>query len=472
MASVSGGHVVRLAETATGKQRHRSANRPGYGLCMVLSQEHGDHLLIDPVSLSQDSSLVAVPGRAKENGEATVRIWEVASDREVCSFSSNFGSVTRLAFSPDKKTLALACWDKTIRIWDVAAHKEVHRLTGHQGDIFAVGFSPDGKLLASGCTDQTARVWELATGKEVYQLRHDGGVHAVAFSPDGKSLASAGGQHLGEKAGDTRVHLWELATGQERGRLSGDHHLVTCLTFAPDGKVLALGSSDGTVRVWDPMVGKELRRFEGHRGVVKSVAFSDEGKRLVSGSTDTTVLIWDTIGLVQSAPAATLANAEREALWRDLAGADAGRAYRAMRTLLADRKEIVRFLKDRLRPVPPIDSRQNARLVADLDANDFAVRSKATAALAELGELAGPALRRALADQPSPELRRRAESLLGALAQVSSPEQVRALRAVELLEQLATLEARGLLATLAGGAPEVRLTREAMAALDRLKTRP
>jgi len=68
------------------------------------------------------------------------------------------------------------------------------------------------------------------------------------------------------RAGDTRVHLWELATGQERGLLSGNHHLVTCLAFAADGKVLALGSSDASVRVWDPLAGKELRRFDGIGG--------------------------------------------------------------------------------------------------------------------------------------------------------------------------------------------------------------
>jgi RNA polymerase sigma factor (sigma-70 family) len=297
VASVGGARVVRLAEIATGMERSRSDSRPGYGVSMILSQDFRDHLVFSPVALSRDSSLVAVPGRAK-NEQMTVRIWEVASDREVGSLTGNFGSVISLAFSPDQKTLALACWDKTIRVWDTAAHKEVHRLTGHEGTIFAVAFSPDGKLLASGCTDQTARVWDLATGKAVHEFRHDAGVHAVAFSPDARSLASAGGQHLGEKSGDTSVRLWELATGKERSRLNGNHHLTKCLAFTPDGRLLALGSSDATVRVWDVMAVKELRCFEGHRGVVNSLAFSRDGKRLVSGSTDTTVLIWDTSRLV------------------------------------------------------------------------------------------------------------------------------------------------------------------------------
>ena len=53
----------------------------------------------------------------KDNNEATVRIWETVSDREVGSFTADVGSVICLAFSPDKKALALACDNKTIRVF-------------------------------------------------------------------------------------------------------------------------------------------------------------------------------------------------------------------------------------------------------------------------------------------------------------------------------------------------------------------
>ncbi len=53
-----------------------------------------------------------------------------------------------------------------------------------------------------------------------------------------------------------------------------------------------------------------------------------------------------------------------------------------------------------------------------------------------------------------------------------TPEQRRAVRAVQALEHAGTPDARRLLATLAGGIPEARLTREAKAALARLARRP
>ena len=55
------------------------------------------------------------------------------------------------------------------------------------------------------------------------------------------------------------------------------------------------------------------------------------------------------------------------------------------------------------------------RLLADLDDDEFTVREKASTELAKLGELALPALQKALAAEPSPEVRFRVEALLDKL---------------------------------------------------------
>jgi hypothetical protein len=112
-------------------------------------------------------------------------------------------------------------------------------------------------------------------------------------------------------------------------------------------------------------------------------------------------------------------------------------------------------------------------LIADLDSRTFAAREKASRELEALDKLVQPALRRALQGHPSPEVRMRVERLLAKLeTAVASPEQLRSLRAVEALEHLGTPAARRLLAALAQGAPEARLTEEAKASLGRLTRRP
>ncbi|HEY7309740.1 MAG TPA: hypothetical protein VH643_10315 [Gemmataceae bacterium] len=107
--------------------------------------------------------------------------------------------------------------------------------------------------------------------------------------------------------------------------------------------------------------------------------------------------------------------------------------------------------------------------VWDLESDRFEVREKAQKELEHLGPLAGPALRRTLANRPLLETRRRVEALRTKLGQRTlSAEELQQVRAVELLERIGGSEARRQLKSLAGGASEVWLTREAKASLRRL----
>ncbi len=109
-----------------------------------------------------------------------------------------------------------------------------------------------------------------------------------------------------------------------------------------------------------------------------------------------------------------------------------------------------------------------ARLLSELDNDDFAVREKASKELAKLGELTLPALEKALAGDPSPETRYRVERLLEKLS-TPSPDRLRTSRAIMVLEQIGTTEAKQLLETLAKGADGALLTEEAKAARRRMK---
>jgi hypothetical protein len=152
-----------------------------------------------------------------------------------------------------------------------------------------------------------------------------------------------------------------------------------------------------------------------------------------------------------------------EVAWADLGTDNPVTADRAMRALAARPERAVPFLRRRLEPVPAPDPRRLARLLAELDSEEFAQREEATR---ELGRLAGG---------PSPEARRRIDGLLDRLREERlrpSAERRRAVRAVEVLEQVGDAGAREGLAALARGAPEAQLTVEAKTALERLARRP
>jgi hypothetical protein len=117
----------------------------------------------------------------------------------------------------------------------------------------------------------------------------------------------------------------------------------------------------------------------------------------------------------------------------------------------------------------PVDAEAMGRAVADLSHESFTARDGATKRLEAMGGGVIPELRRALATTDSAEVRRRLEGLIERLsAPISTPNDLRRLRAIGVLERLATADARALLADLADGPVHPQESRTARAALGRL----
>jgi hypothetical protein len=231
---------------------------------------------------------------------------------------------------------------------------------------------------------------------------------------------------------------------------------------------------DRTLVLWELASGKPLAPPSVHRDICNALAFSADGHRgntLVSGGFDTSALVWDLKPGRGRDLARELTHKDLDALWGDLAG-EAGPAHRAI-WVLAGQEKVVGFLKDRLGGKAPEGVAERVRkLIANLDDDDFRVREAASQELTKAGSAAVPALRAALEAQPSLEVRRRVEALLEAVgpqrAEGLTGEQLRTIRAVQVLEQVGTPEAQEILRAVAKG-PQDRPAREARAALDRLQ---
>jgi hypothetical protein len=158
-----------------------------------------------------------------------------------------------------------------------------------------------------------------------------------------------------------------------------------------------------------------------------------------------------------------------ERLWRELDDADGRAGAVAMAQLVAVASQAVPFLHARLLN-PAENPVQVQQWILDLDSPRFATRRTAAAGLEKLGEAAEPALRRALANQPSLEVYRRIEALLLRIEQGKTllPHRVRTWRVLKVLEIIGDAAARRALESLAKGPSALALTQEAQAALQRL----
>jgi RNA polymerase sigma factor (sigma-70 family) len=405
-------------------------------------------------------------------------VWEPETGKTLCRIEGQSTMGGYADISPDGKFLAVDDKDHALGLWSVTSGNLIRSLPTRY--TYNRVFSADGRVLATARLrggDSKISLWETATGKEIRKFSETAvPVSGLAISPDCKHLISIhNGADLETPREEEYLRIWDLATGRELRSFPptvGSRFGAMPPVISPDGKTLATAS--GTINLWEVTTGKERARYTGHRSSSSPCAFSHDGRLLVSGSTDYTALIWDVTGISPDGKLLPrdVNPAEIKRLWSDLGGADAANAYRAVWLMVAAPRQSVSFLAERLRPVPAISGERIARLITELESEQFNVRTQASKELEQMGELAEPALSKALAGTPSLELRQRANKLLDAFyARPLSSEQVRDMRALEVLEHVATPEARRVLETLANGAPGARLTREAQASLERMGKR-
>jgi WD40 repeat protein len=465
---------IRAWSAATGEQLHHIPH-------LVPEEERGRGLP-EIFFLSPDGKYL-VAGR---HFAGAVRLVKVETGEEICALGGPSGEDPSAGFSADGKKLATVDgWRRQtprIRFFDLTSGEEVRSFDATPSAIHCLALSPDGKSLAEATSSQLSpdaqcvvRTLDTTTGKEIRMIAQGKGrIQRISYSPFGKILAATGPEG---------THLWNAATGVEITLWKGsERHATSNLAFSSDGRLLAVAVSKAPgeppeLLVWEVASGSprhELSRS--HHGEIHALAFSPDNRKLVSGGADTTVLVWDLAGRSAAGTGVQgkLTSKETLALWTALADEDAAKGHRAMVRLAADPTVSVILLKQQLKPVPTVvpNEHEIEKWIGNLNDESFAKREQASQELERIGRPAKQTLEKVLAAEPEAEKRRRIEAILKDMNSPRlKPEEVRSSRAVELLERLNTSESRELLATLARGAPDARLTRQAKAALERLAKR-
>lgn len=256
-------------------------------------------------------------------GKAGVARWDTPSGAPA---DRSHGEGRTVAVGPDGLTYATGGSDGKVRLFDVATGRELAALAGHDGPVSSVTFAPHGRWLVSAGTDGFVRLWDVASRSESGAFRATvGGVASVRVAPDARTLAM-----VVRESADASLVIWDVAAQSVRGTLRGVSavayapyteelavagvdgtvtirnvmtlesqrtvpHSTVCssVAFSPDGRLLAGTFPDGDVALWNAQNGRQLGLLKGHDEPVLDVAFAPDGRTLATAGTDHTVRLWN-----------------------------------------------------------------------------------------------------------------------------------------------------------------------------------
>ncbi|MDE0502864.1 MAG: WD40 repeat domain-containing protein, partial [Candidatus Poribacteria bacterium] len=128
---------------------------------------------------------------------------------------------------------------------------------------------------------QSTSQWGLPAGAKARIGK--GLIYEIQLSPDGTRLAVA--SSIG-------IWLYNARTAAAIRLLAGQG--IRCVSFSPDGSVLASGDETAAVRLWDSMSGELLKTLQGHTHFVSRVGFSPDGMTLASvAHWEGVIRLWD-----------------------------------------------------------------------------------------------------------------------------------------------------------------------------------
>ncbi len=256
---------------------------------------------VSQVAISADGTFLATASKL----DHTVRIWDMATGREINTF--NTGDGTRgVAIGSDNLWIASAGEHRSVLLWEILHHTSkvlsAPKMVDRGGYMStALAFDSDGHRVMAANSNSTV-IWDARSGEVLKSLPGPGKSGRPAWSPDGACIAG-----IPATSNSGSVNVTDVSTGQVKLSLEGEVIKTADLwgcAFSPDCKLVAKATgSKSAVNMWEVTTGKLVHKLGASNERpndygVSCVAFSPDGRLLAAGSVrfhDYRLLVWDVV---------------------------------------------------------------------------------------------------------------------------------------------------------------------------------
>ncbi|HEY9713782.1 MAG TPA: WD40 repeat domain-containing protein, partial [Chroococcales cyanobacterium] len=265
MVASAGGFSVVVWDTESGKRVHTLTRCPA-------NFDADDQFQC--VAWSSDGRVLAAGTQGHR-----VKLWTMPTGKTIATLNVQSPQIESLAFSPDKKTLAVGSQKSgSIEFWNITSAKKTRSIATPSRAIATLAYSPDGKTMAEGGADTAVRLWDLSSGREIRNFpvnyRY---CQSLAFTPNGKTVAVADHE---------AIPLLSVASGKRVQNFDAHSNWVGSAACSPDGSLLVSANYENVAKLWSLKDGSQLRNLVSCNKRTESVAFSPDGKTVaLQGST-------------------------------------------------------------------------------------------------------------------------------------------------------------------------------------------
>jgi WD40 repeat protein len=211
--------------------------------------------------------------------DKTVRLWDLATQKEVKGFGPFPEAVTNLTVSRDFAAFAVGL-GKTAKVLQVGDGKELATLN-HPAEVTSLGFNADRTRIVTGASDNLTRVWEVSTGRELQAFSEAGAVRSAVFLPNQPAQVLTGADKNLTLQTQTLTRLVAASPSPLRAA-----------TITANGSHVLAAGDDHLVRLVNAGSGNEERKCEGATAPLFTVATSKNVQLIASGGADKTVRLY------------------------------------------------------------------------------------------------------------------------------------------------------------------------------------
>ncbi|KAI5847712.1 WD40-repeat-containing domain protein [Morchella snyderi] len=217
-----------------------------------------------------------------------VKQWDPETGAET-TLGSHEGGVKSVCYNNGIKSLISGSWDHTIRLFDprtsteTSKHHQPHKIfsTSTINHTLVVAMASRSVYLYD--VRNMAEPWQRRESSLKYQTR------TVRCMPNGQGYASSSIE------GRVAVEFFDASEESQKRKYAFKCHRaveggvdvvypVNALAFHPNYGTFASGGGDGIVSLWDGMAKRRLRQYQKYPASIAGLSFSPNGKYLAIGS--------------------------------------------------------------------------------------------------------------------------------------------------------------------------------------------